>query len=142
VGDGDHTSLSTIPAEARGAAHLLVKSNGVLAGMDMAVAVCRQVDPALNLRPLMQDGARIAPGDVAFTLSGHSRSILLAERLLLNFMQRMSGIATLTRAFMDALEGTAAACWTPARPPRGCATSRNGPCASAAAPTTAWASMT
>lgn len=106
VGDGDHTSLSTIPAEARGAAHLLVKSNGVLAGMDMAVAVCRQVDPALNLRPLMQDGARIAPGDVAFTLSGHSRSILLAERLLLNFMQRMSGIATLTRAFMDALEGT------------------------------------
>lgn len=106
VGGGDHTSLSTIPAEARGAAHLLVKAQGVLAGMELAAAVCHRVDPALHLRPLMQDGARIAPGDVAFTLSGPSRSILLAERLVLNFMQRMSGIATLTRAFMDALEGT------------------------------------
>ena len=106
VGDGDHTSLSTIPAGAMGAAHLLVKATGVLAGLELAEAVCARVDPRLTLRPLMQDGARIVPNDIAFTLSGPSRSILLAERVLLNFMQRMSGIATLTRAFVDALEGT------------------------------------
>ncbi len=106
VGDGDHTSLATIPAGAKGAAHLLVKATGVLAGVELALAICRRTDESLNLRPLLLDGARIAPGDVAFTLNGSSRSILLVERVLLNFMQRMSGIATLTRAFADAVEGT------------------------------------
>lgn len=106
VGDGDHTSLSTIPAAARGAAHLLVKAQGVLAGVELAQAICRQMDEDLNLRPLLLDGAHVVPGDVAFTINGPSRSILLVERVLLNFMQRMSGIATLTRAFTDAVEGT------------------------------------
>lgn len=106
VGDGDHTSLSTIPGDAKGAAHLLVKANGILAGVELAQAIAKRVDEGLVLRPLLRDGARVAPGDVAFTMSGSSRSILLVERVILNFMQRMSGIATLTRAFVDALEGT------------------------------------
>lgn len=106
TGDGDHTSLATIPADARGAAHLLVKDHGILAGLELAQAVCARMDQDLHLRPLLLDGARVAPGDIAFTLQGPSRSILLVERVLLNFMQRMSGIATLTRRFVDALEGT------------------------------------
>ena len=106
VGDGDHTSLSTIPGDARGAAHLLVKAEGILAGVELAQAICERIDEDLNLRPLLLDGARVVPGDVAFTINGNSRSILLVERVMLNFMQRMSGIATLTRAFVDAVEGT------------------------------------
>ena len=106
VGDGDHTSLSTIPGDAKGAAHLLVKAEGVLAGVELAQAICERIDEDLNLRPLLLDGARVVYGDVAFTINGSSRSILLVERVLLNFMQRMSGIATLTRAFVDAVEGT------------------------------------
>ncbi|MFZ1618561.1 MAG: carboxylating nicotinate-nucleotide diphosphorylase [Flavobacteriales bacterium] len=106
LGDGDHTSLSTIPPEAMGAAHLLVKANGVLAGMELAKAVFAHVDKTLAMRPFLNDGARVAPQDVAFTIHGSSRSILIAERVVLNFMQRMSGIATLTRDFTDAVEGT------------------------------------
>lgn len=106
IGTGDHTSLSTIPAEARGAARLHVKQAGVLAGVELAQAICRHYDPKLNLRVLIQDGARVAVGDIAFTLTGPARSILIVERLVLNFMQRMSGIATLTRAFVEAIEGT------------------------------------
>ncbi len=106
VGSGDHTSLSTIPGNAKGAAHLLVKATGILAGLELAQAICERMDEGLHFRPLLQDGARVAPGDVAFTLNGGSRSILLVERVILNFMQRMSGIATLTRAFVDAIDGT------------------------------------
>ncbi len=106
VGDGDHTSLSTIPGDAKGAAHLLVKAEGILAGVELAQAICERIDEDLHLRPLLLDGARVAYGDVAFTINGSSRSILLVERVMLNFMQRMSGIATLTRAFVDAVEGT------------------------------------
>lgn len=106
LGDGDHTSLSTIPAEAHGGARLLVKGTGVLAGVELAEAICRRLDPGLRMRVLIQDGAQVAPGDVAFTLMGSSRSILTVERTVLNFMQRMSGIATLTRRFVNALEGT------------------------------------
>jgi nicotinate-nucleotide pyrophosphorylase (carboxylating) len=106
LGDGDHTSLSTIPAEAHGGARLLVKGTGVLAGVELAEAICRRFDPGLRMRVLIQDGAQVAPGDVAFTLMGSSRSILTVERTVLNFMQRMSGIATLTRRFVNALEGT------------------------------------
>ena len=106
VGDGDHTSLATIPGDARGAAHLLVKANGVIAGIELAKAICDRTDEGLHLRPMLMDGARVVPGDVAFTVNDNSRSILLVERVLLNFMQRMSGIATLTRAFVDAVEGT------------------------------------
>ena len=106
LGDGDHSTLATIPADARGGARLLVKEPGVLAGVELAAAIAHQHDPELSLRVFIQDGAAVAPGDVAFTLTGHARSILVVERLLLNFMQRMSGIATLTRRFVDALEGT------------------------------------
>lgn len=106
VGDGDHTSLSTIPAASRGAARLLVKQDGVLAGVELAEAICAYFDPALRLRILIQDGAAVKSGDVSFTMTGPARSILTVERTVLNFMQRMSGTATLTRRFVEALDGT------------------------------------
>lgn len=106
IGDGDHTSLGTIPATARGSARLLVKGPGVLAGVELAEEIIRRVDGELHMRTLITDGAVVVPGDVAFTLSGPARSILTAERTVLNFMQRMSGIATLTRKFVEALDGT------------------------------------
>ena len=106
IGSGDHSTLSTIPADAHGAARLLVKEPGVLAGVEMAQAVVARVDEGLTMKVFINDGAAVEPGDVAFTLMGAARSILTAERLLLNFMQRMSGIATLTRRFVDAIEGT------------------------------------
>lgn len=106
IGDGDHTSLGTIPAMARGSARLLVKGTGVLAGVELAERIIRRVDGELHMRTLITDGAVVAPGDVAFTVSGPARSILTAERTVLNFMQRMSGIATLTRRFVEAVEGT------------------------------------
>ena len=106
VGDGDHTSLSTIPAEAKGAARLIVKGTGVLAGVEMAQAVAAQFDRALTFRIYLEDGALVRPGDIAFNLMGPVRSILVVERVLLNFMQRMSGIATQTRRYVDAVAGT------------------------------------
>jgi nicotinate-nucleotide pyrophosphorylase (carboxylating) len=106
VGDGDHTSLSTIPAGSRGAARLLVKQDGVLAGVELAEGICAYFDPTLRLRILIQDGAAVKNGDVAFTITGPARSILTVERTVLNFMQRMSGTATLTRRFVEALDGT------------------------------------
>lgn len=106
IGEGDHTTLSTIPADARGAARLLVKQNGVLAGVELAQAIAAKVDPGLVMRVYMEDGAAVQLNDVAFTLMGSSRSILIAERLLLNFMQRLSGIATQTRRYVQAVEGT------------------------------------
>lgn len=106
LGDGDHTTLSTIPADARGSARLLVKTKGILAGVELAVALVRMRDPDLSIRPFLLDGAVVMPGDVAFTLTGASRSILSVERVLLNFMQRMSGIATLTHRYVEALDGT------------------------------------
>ena len=106
IGTGDHTTLATIPIASKGAARLLVKQAGVLAGVDMAQSVCSHFDPTLHLRLLLQDGASVVPNDVAFTITGPARSILSVERVLLNFMQRMSGIATLTRAFVNALDGT------------------------------------
>ncbi len=106
LGDGDHTTLATIPTAAQGAARLLVKQPGVLAGVEVARAVLDQVDPTVTMKVFIQDGAWVQPGEVAFTLMGSARSILIAERTLLNFMQRMSGIATLTRKFVQELEGT------------------------------------
>ncbi|MCB9224727.1 MAG: carboxylating nicotinate-nucleotide diphosphorylase [Crocinitomicaceae bacterium] len=96
IGDGDHTSLATIPAEAKGTAKLLVKDEGILAGVELALMIFKRVDPALNVEVLLKDGAYVKPGDIAFHVSGSSRSILSSERLVLNFMQRMSGIATKT----------------------------------------------
>ncbi|MBL7951207.1 MAG: carboxylating nicotinate-nucleotide diphosphorylase [Flavobacteriales bacterium] len=106
IGDGDHTSLSTIPADARGAARLLVKEDGVLAGVELAQAVAAHFDKALSFRIYLEDGAQVKKGDIAFNLMGPVRSILMVERVLLNFMQRMSGIATQTRRYVDAVEGT------------------------------------
>ncbi len=106
IGDGDHTTLSTIPPDARGAARLLVKDQGVLAGVELAQAIAHRFDPDLHFKLFLQDGATISKGDVAFTIMGSSRSILIVERLMLNFMQRMSGIATLTHRFVQAIEGT------------------------------------
>lgn len=106
LGDGDHTSLSTIPENAKGAARLLVKEAGVLAGLELAEAIIHRFDDRLNVKPYLMDGAHITPNDIAFTLMGPSRSILMVERLVLNFMQRMSGIATLTHRYVQALEGT------------------------------------
>lgn len=106
VGDGDHSSLSCIPEDATGKARLLVKDEGVLAGVAFAKAVFQKVDPSLTVDVVINDGEKVSYGDEAFYVSGSSRSILKAERLVLNAMQRMSAIATKTRSFVDLLEGT------------------------------------
>ena len=106
IGDGDHSSLACIPADASGTAKLLVKDRGVLAGTEFAAQVFRAVDPTMEFEPLIPDGSPVRFGDIAFRIRGASRSILGAERLVLNAMQRMSAIATLTRKYADALEGT------------------------------------
>jgi nicotinate-nucleotide pyrophosphorylase (carboxylating) len=106
VGDGDHTTLSTIPASARGKARLLVKQEGVLAGVDIARRVFAQVDAQLTFTKLLEDGASIKPGDVAFYIEGPSCSITIGERLALNFMQRMSGIATKTHRIQSLISDT------------------------------------
>jgi len=107
-GSGDHTSLATIPADALGRARLIVKEDGVLSGMTVAREVFRQVDAELEMRARLDDGAPISPGDIPFTVHGRSRSILGAERLALNFLQRMSAIATRTRRLSDLIAGTGA----------------------------------
>lgn len=101
IGDGDHTSLATIPADAAGRARLLVKDEGILAGVELAGLIFQQVDPGLQVNLLLEDGARIKKGDIVLTVGGRSQSILKAERLVLNCMQRMSGIATYTRSMAD-----------------------------------------
>ncbi|RMB60931.1 carboxylating nicotinate-nucleotide diphosphorylase [Dokdonia sinensis] len=106
VGDGDHSSLACIPATATGKAKLLVKDEGILAGIAFAKAVFHHVDASLEIETLLEDGASVKYGDIAFYVSGSSQSILKAERLVLNAMQRMSAIATKTKFFVDLLEGT------------------------------------
>ena len=106
VGDGDHSSLACIPQSAQGKAKLLVKDEGVLAGVAFAKAVFHYVDPELELEILMEDGTEVHYGDIAFYVSGNSQSILKAERLVLNAMQRMSAIATKTAFFVNLLKGT------------------------------------
>ncbi len=106
VGDGDHSSLACIPATATGKAKLLVKDEGIIAGIDFARQVFNYVDSDLEMEVLIQDGSRVAYGDIVFYVSGSSQSILKAERLVLNAMQRMSAIATKTNNFVGLLEGT------------------------------------
>ena len=108
VRDGDHTSLACIPADAIGKAHLLVKENGILAGMDLAQLIFQKVDERIVMNPLLKDGDVIAIGDIAFTVEGPSTSLLTAERLVLNCMQRMSGIATKTHEINKLIKGTKA----------------------------------
>ena len=105
VGEGDHTSLSTIPASALGKARLLVKEDGVLAGVEIARKVFYQTDDRIVMEQFIQDGALVKSGDMAFEVSGPSIALLTAERTALNFMQRMSGIATQTRLMVNAIEG-------------------------------------
>ncbi|PIF01497.1 MAG: nicotinate-nucleotide diphosphorylase (carboxylating) [Maribacter sp.] len=106
VGDGDHSSLACIPDTAKGKAKLLVKDGGIIAGIDFAKQVFAYVDDGMQVETLIGDGSRVKHGDVAFYVSGSSQSILKAERLVLNAMQRMSAIATKTSSFVALLEGT------------------------------------
>lgn len=106
VGEGDFSSLACIPADAEGKAKLLVKEDGILAGVEYARRVFEIVDPNLKMQVVKKDGEKISKGDIVFHVSGKSQSILKAERLMLNGMQRMSAIATKTNAFAELLEGT------------------------------------
>ena len=106
TGDGDHTSLACIPKTATGRAQLLVKQDGIVAGVELSQHIFRQVDKSLKVTVLIKDGARIKKGDIILTVNGSSRSILLAERLVLNCMQRMSGIATYTNHLVQLCKGT------------------------------------
>ena len=105
LGDGDHTSLATIPEEAQGKAMLLIKEEGVIAGIAVARKVFHAIDPGVRFEELLEDGTHVIPRDVAFTVEGRVHSILAGERLALNFMQRMSGIATATWRMVNELEG-------------------------------------
>jgi nicotinate-nucleotide pyrophosphorylase (carboxylating) len=106
IGDGDHSSLACVPEHAKGKATLFVKDDGILAGVDLAVRIFKKYDPSLEVEVRIIDGTPVKKGDVAFTIVGSSRSILATERLVLNFMQRMSGIATQTNKIVSLLEGT------------------------------------
>ena len=108
IGDGEHTSLATIPEQAMGKAVLMAKDDGILAGIEVAREVFRQVDPDIKMDMMMNDGDAIKKGDRVFVVSGKARSLLTAERTALNFLQRMSGIATFTRKLADELKGTEA----------------------------------
>ncbi|WLD24537.1 carboxylating nicotinate-nucleotide diphosphorylase [Flavobacterium dauae] len=108
VGDGDHSSLACIPTEAMGKAKLLVKDEGILAGVDFAKMVFNYVDSEMQVEVLINDGTPVKYGDIAFYVTGNSQSILKAERVVLNAMQRMSAIATKTKFFVDLVEGTKA----------------------------------
>jgi nicotinate-nucleotide pyrophosphorylase (carboxylating) len=106
IGEGDHTTLSTIPGSAQGKMQLIVKDCGILAGVEMAGRIFHAFDPDLKMTVFIPDGNRVKYGDVAFTVEGKIQSLLQTERLTLNIMQRMSGIATATRKYADKLEGT------------------------------------
>ncbi|MDD5839536.1 MAG: carboxylating nicotinate-nucleotide diphosphorylase [Bacteroidales bacterium] len=108
IGDGDATTLSTIPAEAVGKQQLIVKEEGILAGVEIARKVFEKFDPSLKMTVFIEDGAHVRPGDIAFVVEGPVRSLLQTERTMLNIMQRMSGIATTTAKYQKQLEGTGA----------------------------------
>lgn len=105
VGDGDHTTLSTIPADAMGKQRLIVKEQGIIAGVEMARKVFDKFDPELKMTVYINDGTEVKPGDIAFEVEGRIRSLLQTERVMLNIMQRMSGIATVTAKYQKLLEG-------------------------------------
>ena len=106
IGDGDHTTLSCIPASARGKSKLIIKENGVLAGVAVAREIFYSFDPELKMTVFINDGTEVKVGDIAFEVEGKIQSLLQTERLMLNIMQRMSGIASRTREYVKALEGT------------------------------------
>lgn len=106
IGEGDHSTMACVPENARGKARLLVKEPGILAGVELAEMIFKRFDTNLKIEVLIKDGAQVKAGDVAFVIEGSSRSILSTERLVLNFMQRMSGIATQTNRICQLIEGT------------------------------------
>jgi len=106
IGDGDHSTLSCIPADAVGTSQLIIKEDGILAGVELGEYIFHKFDPELKVNVNITDGTAVKVGDVAFTVSGKTQSILICERLVLNIMQRMSGIATLTAKYVKRLEGT------------------------------------
>lgn len=106
IGDGDHTTLCCIPETAMGKSHLIVKEDGVLAGVEMARRIFLDFDPSLKMTVFIPDGSEVKKGDIAFEVEGKVRSLLQTERLMLNVMQRMSGVATTTRKYVKVLEGT------------------------------------
>lgn len=105
IGDGDHTTLSTIPKDAMGKSRLIIKEEGIIAGVNEAEKVLHKVDPSIKMIVMIEDGTHVKPGDVAFVAEGPVRSLLIAERTMLNIMQRMSGVATMTRRYQDELHG-------------------------------------
>lgn len=105
IGDGDHTTLSTIPDEAVGRSRLIIKEEGIVSGIEIAEKVLKKIDPDVKIEILMKDGDHVKPGDIVFTAEGKIRSLLMAERTLLNIMQRMSGVATMTHKYQQELEG-------------------------------------
>lgn len=105
IGDGDHTTLSTIPADEMGKSRLIIKEPGVLAGVEMAEKVLHKVDPSIKMEVFIKDGSEVKPGDIAFIAEGPVRSLLTAERTMLNIMQRMSGVATMTATYQNELNG-------------------------------------
>ncbi len=105
IGDGDHTSLSCIPSDEHGRMRLLCKQEGIIAGIEIAQVVFHRLDPDMEFEQVLRDGDRVKPGDVAFYVSGRLRSLLQAERIILNIMQRMSGVATQTAVYVDRLAG-------------------------------------
>ena len=106
IGDGDHTTLCCIPEDAEGKSRLLIKEDGILAGVEVAKKVFSRFDNTLKVEVLIQDGTPVKKGDVAMIVTGKVRSLLQTERLMLNIMQRMSGIATMTNKYVKRLEGT------------------------------------
>ena len=106
IGDGDHTTLSCIPSDAQGKSQLIIKENGVLAGISIAREIFKSFDPELKMTVFIEDGTEVKVGDVAFVVEGKIQSLLQTERLMLNIMQRMSGVATRTREYVKLLEGT------------------------------------
>ncbi|MBQ1854361.1 MAG: carboxylating nicotinate-nucleotide diphosphorylase [Prevotella sp.] len=106
IGDGDHTTLCCIPEDAEGRSHLLIKEEGILAGVEVAKKVFARFDSTMQVEVLMGDGSKVKPGDIAMVVTGKVRSLLQTERLMLNIMQRMSGIATMTNRYVERLQGT------------------------------------
>ncbi len=106
IGDGDHTTLCCIPEDAMGKSHLLIKEDGILAGVEMAKKVFAKFDPTMQVEVLINDGAHVKVGDIAMVVTGKVRSLLQTERLMLNIMQRMSGIATMTNKYVELIKGT------------------------------------
>ncbi|MBQ9439656.1 MAG: carboxylating nicotinate-nucleotide diphosphorylase [Paludibacteraceae bacterium] len=106
IGDGDHTSLSCISADATGTSQLIIKEEGIVAGVEVAQEIFRQFDPTLKVEVLIKDGTHVRPGDIVFRVTGKTLSLLQTERLMLNVMQRMSGVATTAHRYMERLKGT------------------------------------